>query len=823
MPNGSGVTPCDGVDCSGFGQCAVKGNDTPICICQDGYHLDTSDLTACVKDDPVVDPCETVTCGGFGQCAVKNGDTPICICHEGYHTTMEDLTVCKANDPAVDPCAASTVDCGTGICTVKQSDNTAICICADGYHIEESAPAVCVADPDSPCKDQTCSGSGVCAVKEDGTAGCICPRGYYSAVSSGKPICALTVSSICHYYDCDGHGKCGVVNLTSPACVCDEGYHATAEDPKHCVENESTVNPCDGIDCGGHGICTIDASDNPVCLCTGGYENSDTTSCSICNGYEFQDQCVKEGSFVTFGNYYYSNATDLEPITWRILSIDADNMRMLLLTEHTIEVHDYYYYHPGPEQTYVWKESGLRRWMNETFYNLAFNTEEQNLILTTHLDPDPEDLAVVPGEATDDKIFALSQREAYGPLRSLGGKGFGTYIFSDSIRKTTPTPYAHQLSTETYNSFWWLRTSIVGGDLYKYGIYGGYGAFFIDHTGGLYGPMGYDGNMGVRPATWVSLHPCRGDQVWDKDTNACTTCSGNTVPNSYNSACSCTGKNALNSAQTSCVACTGDTVPNADHTACIKCDGNLIYNSDKTACIECSGNKVPNMEHTACVCNGAEFQRRCLTEGDLIWFGTYHNTPSDTDPIRWRVLKTGISGPEGDLYMLLLSEYIIDAYKYHNTNESLTWETSDMRTFLNGEFYTNAFYAEEKALMGQLNVLNNDSNYASNVISGSDTKDKVFLLSQREAYGSDGAGIYFLRDSDRKAIPTEYAISQGVTVNADGTAPWWLRTPYKNTNLGLTEYRAGTITEYGNFSSVTAVNTKVGIRPAIWVRYKKTF
>jgi hypothetical protein len=71
--------PCEGVDCSGHGDCAVDGSD-PVCICDRGYHVEGG--TNCIQDP---DPCQGVDCSGFGTCAVTPAGDVICACDDGYH------------------------------------------------------------------------------------------------------------------------------------------------------------------------------------------------------------------------------------------------------------------------------------------------------------------------------------------------------------------------------------------------------------------------------------------------------------------------------------------------------------------------------------------------------------------------------------------------------------------------------------------------------------------------------------------------------------------------------------------------------------------
>ena len=130
--------------------------------------------------------------------------------------------------------------------------------------------------------------------------------------------------------------------------------------------------------------------------------------------------------------------------------------------------------------------------------------------------------------------------------------------------------------------------------------------------------------------------------------------------------------------------------------------------------------------------------------GETIEFGNYPQDKDGTEkPIKWIVMKN-----EGN-QVLLLSKYVLDAKPYNEELEDVTWETSDIRQWLNNEFYTTAFNKTEKAKI-QTSLIKNEYN---------DTEDKVFLLSEKEAE------TLFSNDDERIANPTGYAEKSGVYVN----------------------------------------------------------
>ena len=159
--------------------------------------------------------------------------------------------------------------------------------------------------------------------------------------------------------------------------------------------------------------------------------------------------------------------------------------------------------------------------------------------------------------------------------------------------------------------------------------------------------------------------------------------------------------------------------------------------------------------------------------GKTIEFGNYPQDKDGTEkPIEWIVMKN-----EGN-QVLLLSKYVLDAKPYNNEEwGDVTWETSDIRQWLNNEFYTTAFNKAEKAKI-QTSLTKNEDNSKYGTSGGNDTEDKVFLLSEKEAE------TLFSNDDERIAKVTGYAEKSGVYVNEEKVAWWWLRSPGRYSECG---------------------------------------
>lgn len=190
--------------------------------------------------------------------------------------------------------------------------------------------------------------------------------------------------------------------------------------------------------------------------------------------------------------------------------------------------------------------------------------------------------------------------------------------------------------------------------------------------------------------------------------------------------------------------------------------------------------------------------------GNYVYLGSCEqDNRSDTgkEPIEWRVLALDKSGEKA----LLVSRYALTARCYHNGDTYPTWADSDIRSWLNGEFLQDAFTEQEQTIIQQTKL--STPSYEG-IDGGSDTWDKVFLLSRGEA------ADYFTGSADRLVKPTAYARAMGADVAGEnGCCWWWLRTP------GTYSYDAGLVYAVGGIDHTggNVKNAAIAVRPALWV------
>lgn len=182
---------------------------------------------------------------------------------------------------------------------------------------------------------------------------------------------------------------------------------------------------------------------------------------------------------------------------------------------------------------------------------------------------------------------------------------------------------------------------------------------------------------------------------------------------------------------------------------------------------------------------------------DCLWFGNYKqnadgNGDFKKEPIKWRVLSR-----EGN-DAFLIADQNLDCKKYNETDESVTWETCTLRSWLNNDFLKAAFGPAEQQAIQTVNVDNGTEG-------GSDTTDRIYLPSIEEmtksTYGF--SADYDAHDEKRRSKNTDYAKEQGAytsgAVGYEGNGWWWLRSPGESSDSAANVDDYGTVSRSGAY------------------------
>ena len=175
-------------------------------------------------------------------------------------------------------------------------------------------------------------------------------------------------------------------------------------------------------------------------------------------------------------------------------------------------------------------------------------------------------------------------------------------------------------------------------------------------------------------------------------------------------------------------------------------------------------------------CAGKQEEQVKLSEGDEIVLGSFDGTD-----LEWIVVDTDDEGA------FLVSKYAVAEMAFNTDIADTSWETCSLRTWLNEDFYNEAFSSSDKEKI----IL-------------SDVGSKVFLLDRDETC------TYFPTDESRKVLP----LPGSDILTFKEHCYWWLRTSGCGARHALYVHDVGIIDDYG----FSVYNPHCCVRPAIWIK-----
>ncbi len=202
-----------------------------------------------------------------------------------------------------------------------------------------------------------------------------------------------------------------------------------------------------------------------------------------------------------------------------------------------------------------------------------------------------------------------------------------------------------------------------------------------------------------------------------------------------------------------------------------------------------------------------------IAHGEYYWF--------KCDPISWDILESN------DGEYKLVSSVLLDAHCYYSSTDSRTidgktiypnnYKYSDIRTWLNDDFYNSAFSLGNSYIQ-TVEVDNSaaTTSYSKNSYACENTNDNVYLLSYQDYMNTQ----YFADDALRCCKTTDYARARGCFANKDASylnnGYYWTRSPISDTSdyVNLVIYYVG----YVHILGVSYASH--GVRPAITVKFE---
>ena len=234
--------------------------------------------------------------------------------------------------------------------------------------------------------------------------------------------------------------------------------------------------------------------------------------------YNCGDGSDKNNTYQDDNGYFVSTTYwfKYEGIKWRVLT-ESGNRAFLMCD---IAIDSQQYYHNYSETRTIdgktvypnnYAESEIRKWLNETFYNTAFNDLQKAIIRTTSVDNSARSTSPYSTvwnngeneyacENTLDKVFLLSEYEV-----TNRDYGFSSYADSlDTARRLKSSDYAksqgcYQYTDSSYkgNCWWWLRSPIYVNYYYARCVYYDGYSYNDDYV--------CNTDFGVVPVLWIAL------------------------------------------------------------------------------------------------------------------------------------------------------------------------------------------------------------------------------------------------------------------------------------------------------------------------------
>lgn len=232
---------------------------------------------------------------------------------------------------------------------------------------------------------------------------------------------------------------------------------------------------------------------------------------------------------IEFGSYPQDGVSDMakQPIKWLVLekvngmallmSLDIlDCKQMYSMTKEQAQATDY-----SDASVYSYENSDLRRWLNEDFYNKAFNNTEKEYIVQYDATSDKVSL---PSASEVKSYFRLEKQDFewdadYSNIFNIRYKSVGnpwwaskrtTYAQNSAERIVENGGYA-KMAASMYVSSFWTRTFHELGTSKKTGK-----KYVKYYSGDCNGSDSIENPLGVRPCIWISFDPGVRSAKWQE-------------------------------------------------------------------------------------------------------------------------------------------------------------------------------------------------------------------------------------------------------------------------------------------------------------------
>ena len=161
-------------------------------------------------------------------------------------------------------------------------------------------------------------------------------------------------------------------------------------------------------------------------------------------------------NIISFGNYWQSSSTQKEPIEWIVLK--TKGTKALVISLYGLDSQPY----NTTQGLITWEKCTLRKWLNETFYNNAFNESEKSKIQSTQLRSyHISNTIQVDEDTTIDKVFLIIDVDLFSnmflPCEEVTQYARNRGLSYESIR--SDGRYNYWMAS----SYWWEDTNRTDG------------------------------------------------------------------------------------------------------------------------------------------------------------------------------------------------------------------------------------------------------------------------------------------------------------------------------------------------------------------------
>ena len=428
---------------------------------------------------------------------------------------------------------------------------------------------------------------------------------------------------------------------------------------------------------------------------------------SYCHGYSNSTGTYQDDNGYTTGIIYWFK---YEPISWTILN--ENNGTALILCDMIIDSQQFDYENEN-QYNNDYAESTIRKWLNETFYETAFDGLQREIILTTMVDNSATSTGDSSNsyacEDTEDKVFLLSYEEAT------------KYLTTDASRLKNTTDYAQSQGAHisgSGNGFWLLR-SPKSKDTYRPDT-----AHIVGYSGYLAAGSVEVTYLGVAPALQIRLVNNEEEEAYARVDD--------------------------------------DTILFGEWPQTIKNDYVTITTTTDERGYYLGNDGEWYAKVTASPYGSYTFSTGTHVSGGIVYY-------FKVEPIRWRILST-----DGNTALILcdsiIANHIYGSSNYENS-EIRQWLNEQFYETAFNELQ------REIILTTKVDNSVASTGDSNNPYACEDTEDKVFLLSYKEvinsSYGfSSDSSTY---DTARRMQTSDYSIATRAYMNTYGNGYWWLR------------------------------------------------